>query len=54
MGLPNGGVKHIYGDSLSVPNSTSKTELVLLKKNNVVYHHPVHESVAKGESLCLH
>ncbi len=54
MGIPIDGATHIYGDSMSVINNTSKPESVLKKKNNTVCYHTVQESVAMGESLTAH
>ncbi len=54
MGIPIDGATHIYGDSMSVINNTSKPESVLKKKNNAVCYHTVRESVAMGESLTAH
>ena len=54
MGIPIDGATHIYGDSMSVINNTSKPESKLKKKNNAVCYHTVRESVAMGESLTAH
>ncbi len=54
MGIPIDGATHIYGDSMSVINNTSKPESVLKKKNNAVCYHTVRELVAMGESLTTH
>ncbi len=54
MGIPIDGATHIYGDSMSVINNTSKPESVLKKKNNAVCYHTVRKSVAMGESLTAH
>ncbi len=54
MGIPIDGATHIYGDSMSVINNTSKPKSVLKKKNNAVCYHTVRESVAMGESLTTH
>ena len=39
---------------MSVAHNTSRPESVLRKKNNSVYYHATHESVAMGESLVGH
>ncbi len=54
MGIPIGRATYIYGDSMSVINSTSKPESILKQKNNNVCYHTVWESVAMGESLTTH
>ncbi len=54
MGIPIGGAAHIYRDSMSVINNTSKPESVLEKKNNAICYHTVHMSVAMGKSLTAH
>ncbi len=54
MGIPIDGATHIYGDSMSVINNTSKPESILKKKNNAVCYHTVCESVAMGEYLTAH
>ncbi|KAL7460605.1 hypothetical protein ACHAXS_001049 [Conticribra weissflogii] len=36
MGIPMDGATHIYGDSMSVINNTSKPESVFKKKKNAV------------------
>ncbi|KAL7460151.1 hypothetical protein ACHAXS_000615 [Conticribra weissflogii] len=54
MGIPIDGASHIYGDSMSVINNTSKPKSILKKKNNAVCYHTVRESVAMGESLTTH
>ncbi len=54
MGIPIDGATHIYGDSMSVIDNTSKPKSVLKKTNNTVCYHTVPESVAIGESLTAH
>ncbi len=54
MGIPLDGATRIYGDSMSVIKNTSKPESVLIKKNNAVCYHTIHESVAMSESLTAH
>ncbi len=54
MGIPIDGATHIYGDSMSVINSTSKPESILKKKNNTVCYHTLCESVAMCESPTAH
>ncbi len=54
MGISIDGATHIYGDSMSVINNTSKPGPVLKKKNNAVCYHTVRESVTMGESLTAH
>ncbi len=45
---------HVYGDSMSVIENTSKPESMLNKKSNAVCYHTVRESVAMGETLTAH
>ncbi len=54
MGIPIDGATHICGDSMSVPNNTSKPKSLLKKKNHVVCYQTVQESVAMGESFTTH
>ncbi len=54
MCIPIDGATHIYRDSMSVINNTSKSKSILKKKNNAVCYHTVHESVAMGEFLTAH
>ncbi len=54
MGIPIDGATHIYDDSMSVINNTSKPKSVLKKKNNAVCYHTVRELVAMGELLTTH
>ncbi len=51
MSIPIDGTTHIYGDSMSVINNTSKPKSILKKKNNAACYHTVLESVAMGEPL---
>ncbi len=54
MGIPIDGATHIYRDSMSVINNTSKPESILKNNNNAVCYHTVCESVAMGDSLTTH
>lgn len=53
MGIPIDCATHIYGESMSLINNTSKPEYVLQKKNDAECCHTVHESVGMGESLTM-
>ena len=54
MGIPISGPAYMYGDNMSVVQNTSRSELVLRKKNNSVCYHAADESVAMSESLVGH
>ncbi len=56
MGIPiDVATHHIFGDSMSVTNNTSKPKTILeKKKNKTVCYHTVRDSVAMGESLTTH
>ncbi len=54
MSIPIDGPTHIYGDSMSVINNTSKLQSILKKKNKAVCYHTVCKSVAMNESLTTH
>ena len=45
------GISYIYGDNMSVINSTKRPESNLNKKNNPILYHAMRESVAMGESI---
>ncbi len=54
MGIPIEDATHIYWESKSVKNNTSKPESIPKKKNFAVCYHTVHESIAMGKSLTVH
>ena len=51
MGVPVDGPTYIYGDNMSVVNTTSKPESTLKKKSNSICYHFVREAVAMKECL---
>ncbi len=54
MSIPIDGATHIYGDTLSLINNSSKVESILKKKNNAACYYTLCESIAMGESLTAH
>ena len=54
MGVPLDGPSYVYGDNMSVINSTQKPESVLKKKSNSICYHAIREAVAMGEILTTH
>ena len=54
MSIPISGPSIVYGDNRSVVHNTSRPELVLRKKGNLVFYHAVHESVAMNKPLVVH
>ncbi len=51
MCIPIENTMHLFGDSLSVINNTSRPKFALKKKNNIICCHIEQESVKMGESL---
>ena len=54
MGVPVKGASYMYGDNMSVVTNSSKPELMLKKKSNLICYHAVCEAVAMGEALVAH
>ena len=54
MGIPISGRLFIYEDNMPIIHNTSKPELQLKKKCNLICYHAVRESVAMGESKPAH
>jgi hypothetical protein len=51
MGVPLTGTSFIYGDNKSQVTNSSRPELTMKKKCNLICYHAIHESVAMGASL---
>jgi hypothetical protein len=54
MGVTLIGPSFIYGDNKSQVTNSSRPELTLKKKCNLICYHAICESVAMGESLITH
>jgi hypothetical protein len=54
MGVPLTGPTFIYGDNKSQVTNSSRPELTLKKKCNLICYHAIQESVAMGKSLISH
>ncbi len=54
MGVPLTGPSFIYGDNKSQVTNSSRHELTLKKKCNLICYHAIRESVAMGKSLIAH
>jgi hypothetical protein len=54
MGIPLSGPTYIYGDNKSQVTNSSRPELTLKKKCNLICYHAIRESVAMGETLLTH
>jgi hypothetical protein len=54
MGIPMKGASYMYGDNMSVVTNSSKPELTLNKKSNLICYHAVCEAVAMGKALVAH
>ncbi len=54
MGIPIDGATHVYEDSMSLMNNTSKLDSIIQKKNNAIFCCTVQEFVAMGKSFTAH
>ncbi len=54
ISIPIDGATHIYGDSVSVIDNTTKPKSILKKKNNDICCHTLCQSIAMGESITAH
>jgi hypothetical protein len=54
MGIPLSGPTYIYGNNKSQVTNSSRPELTLKKKCNLICYHAICESVAIGETLLTH